>query len=32
MRGAYNKCAMDKTGYFVDDHSGGYHMDFSGPF
>jgi hypothetical protein len=23
MRGAYGKCAIDKTGYFVDDPSGG---------
>jgi hypothetical protein len=32
MRGAYNKYAMDKTEYFVDDPSGGSHMDFSGAF
>jgi hypothetical protein len=32
MRGAYNKCAIDKTGYFVDDSSGGSHVDISGAF
>jgi hypothetical protein len=32
MLGAYNKCAIDKTWYFVDDPSGGSHMDISGAF
>jgi hypothetical protein len=32
MRGAYNKCAIDKIGYFVDDPSGGFHVDISGAF
>jgi hypothetical protein len=32
MCGAYSKYAIDKTGYFVDDPSGGSHMDISGAF
>jgi hypothetical protein len=32
MRGAYSNCAIDNTGYFVDDPSGGSHMDISGAF
>jgi hypothetical protein len=30
MRGAYSKCAIDKTKYFVDDPFGGSHADISG--
>jgi hypothetical protein len=32
MRGAYNKCAIDKTGYFVDNPSSGSHVYISGAF
>jgi hypothetical protein len=30
MRGAYSKCAIDKTKYFVGDPFGGSHADISG--
>jgi hypothetical protein len=32
MCGAYSKCAIDKARYFVDDPSGGPHVNIGGAF